>query len=722
MKNREFEALKNEICGIANRLEGPYHPSEYRLVMLPMLVLRRLDCVLEPTKEDVLAVVRGTKSRRVSEDEMDRRLGRAADPNRKHPLYNTAPSTLVQLLDDPENIAPHLTDYIAGFSPTARGIFECFNFADQIERLDAANRLLVIVDAMIGIDLHPDKVDNIRMGELFEHLLIRFNQEVGHAPADNFTPRDVVRLVANLALAGEESTDKPDVLRKIYDPVCGTGGMLAEAEKIVIERNNGVKPKIFGQDRSLEAWAICCSNMLLKDDDTANFALGDTLCEGGEGGVFEGECFDYMMANPPWRFNWGRLGGGIGREHESKGFAGRFGAGLPSNHDASLLFLQHMISKMRPYEEGSGGRTGSRIAVILGGSTLISGGAGSGSSNIRRWIIENDWLDAIVALPEQVFHSTDAHAYVWLVTNSKPRERRGKVQLIDATGFFQKMEKNLGSKRNEISKKDILRIIQVYDEFRDGDIVKMKLEGAGGSRVVSRIVANHEFGFLKIVIEHPLRMNFEASPERISRLEFQRAFTNLATMENRIGGGAEDENEMGRRLQSSVRKLLAKMEERGRYNDRLSFDFDVDEAAKSDGLSMPRTLKMAIFAALGERDPKAEICRDVGGKPEPDTELREIEYIPLPHLPPSTMGFGPDTSNDLLVELFKEHIDDYVKREVLSGFPDAWVDYKKTKIGYDIAFSPLFHVRTEPRPIPQIKKAVAKLETGIVGALQDLAA
>ena len=440
MNVQTHEELKAKIWEIANRLRGPYRPPQYRLVMLPMVVLRRLDCVLEPTKDAVLKRRDELEAKQMPEAALDRLLGKAADPNRNHALYNTSPYTFARLLGDAENIAPNLVSYINGFSATARHIFERFKFADQIEKLDASNRLFTVVKAMTDVDLHPDRIDNLQMGYLFEHLVMRFNEQSNEEAGDHFTPREVIRLMANLIYTGEQDVYKPGIFRTIYDPACGTGGMLSESEKLILSQNERAQLALFGQDYNDESWAICRSDMLIKDEDTANIVLGDTLGDGKTRDGFEGERFHYLMANPPFGVEWKDQKDAVQREHRTVGLSGRFGAGLPAIDDGSLLFLQHMISKMHPYEEGDEDQPGSKIAIVFNGSPLFSGDAGSGPSNIRRWIIENDWLDAIVALPDQLFYNTGIFTYVWLVTNRKAPERRGKVQLIDGTRLFEKDE------------------------------------------------------------------------------------------------------------------------------------------------------------------------------------------------------------------------------------------------------------------------------------------
>lgn len=725
MNMQAHDQLKSHIWEIANRLRGPYRPPQYRLVMLPIVVLRRLDCVLEPTKNAVLKEYEKLTAQNMPESAMERLLGRAADPDRKHPLYNTSPYTFERLLGDPENIAPNLVSYINGFSPTARTIFEKFKFTDQIEKLDASNRLFTIVKAMADVDLHPDRIDNLQMGYLFEHLVMRFNEQANEEAGDHFTPREVIRLMANLVYTGEQDVYTPGIFRTIYDPACGTGGMLSESEKFILGQNSQANLALHGQEYNDESWAICCSDMLIKDEDTKNIVLGDTLGDGKTGDGFEGRSFHYMLANPPFGVEWKDQKAVVEREHREMGFSGRFGAGLPAINDGSLLFLQHMIEKMHPYEGGDENATGSKIAVVFNGSPLFSGDAGSGPSNIRRWIIENDWLDAIVALPDQLFYNTGIFTYVWLVTNRKAPERRGKVQLIDGTRFFQRMKKSLNNKRNEISDDQINDLTRLYGNFRDGETADVRINGDTETRVVSRIFENREFGFLKVTVERPLRMNFEAMPERIARLDDQSAFANLAISKKRKDAKAvEVEEAAGRAEQDAIRALLSTLEAKGRYMDREAFDADVSRAAKRAGLKLAAPIKKAIFAALGERDPDAEICRDGKGREEPDSELRDTENIPLPEgtALPLLMQFGPDKPNDRLVDEFRDVIDAYMAREVLPHVGDAWVDYDKTKVGYEIPINRHFYVYKQPRPLDEIEADITALESEIAGLLKGLVA
>lgn len=728
MNIQAHEELKSKIWEIANRLRGPYRPPQYRLVMLPIVVLRRLDCVLEPTKDAVIRQHEKLVARGTAERAKHTLLGKAADPTRNYPLYNTSAYTFQKLLGDPESIAINLDNYINGFSPDARRIFERFKFSDQIEKLDASNRLFTIVKAMSEIDLNPQRIDNLQMGYLFEHLIMRFNEQANEEAGDHFTPREVIRLMANLIYTGEQDVYKPGIFRTIYDPTCGTGGMLSESEKFILGQNASANLALYGQEYNDESWAICCSDMLIKDEDTSSIVLGDTLGDGKTRDGFESQHFHYMLANPPFGVEWKDQKTTVENEHKTLGFAGRFGAGLPAIDDGSLLFLQHMIAKMHPFKENDPDRPGSKIAIVFNGSPLFSGNAGSGPSNIRRWIIENDWLDTIVALPDQLFYNTGIYTYVWLVSNRKPEERRGFVQLIDGTRFFRKMKKSLNNKRNEIADEQIDALTRLYGNYSDGETADVVIDHKTGeteTRVVSRVFENREFGFLKVTVERPLRMNFEATPERIARLDEQTAFANLATSKKRKDDKAiQREIAEGEALQQAIRELLATMEGQGRYVDREAFDTALGKAAKKAGIKLAAPIKKAILAALGERDPKAEICRDAKGNPEPDSELRDTENIPLPEGTelPLPMAFGPEKPNDELVEAFRDTIDAYMAREVLPHVPDGWVDYSKTKVGYEIPINRHFYVYKPPRPLPDIEADIRQLEGEIADLLKGLLA
>jgi type I restriction enzyme M protein len=713
--------LTGKIWEIANRLRGPYRPPQFRLVMLPIIVLRRFDCVLEPTKDKVLAEHERLIAAQTAEPAMVKLLARAADPTRKQPLYNTSPYTFQRLLDDQENIAPNLVAYINGFSENVRTIFERFKFADQIEKLDASNRLYAIVKAMADVDLHPKIVDNLQMGYLFEELVRRFNEQANEEAGDHFTPREVIRLMANLIYTGETDVYTPGIYRTIYDPTCGTGGMLSVSEAHIVSQNDAANLGLFGQEYNDESWAICCSDMLIKDEETSNIIRGDTLGDGKTQDGHPDKRFHYMLANPPFGVEWKDQKTVVEKEHKELGFSGRFGAGLPPINDGSLLFLQHMLSKRHPAPEDGG--EGSKIAIVFNGSPLFSGDAGSGPSNIRRWIIENDWLDAIIALPDQLFYNTGIFTYIWIVTNRKVPERKGTVQLIDGTRFFRKMKKSLNNKRNEIDQDQIKALTKLYGNHKDGEKATVTIDGRAEERVVSKVFPNQSFGFLKITIERPLRLNFQASSARIARLDDQTAFANLAVSKKRKNADEiEREQASGRAQQTAIRTVLESLDSARIYLDRAEFDDDLSQRAKASGVKLPAPVKKAIFAALGERDPNAEICRDSKGNPEPDSELRDTENVPLPPdaAPPAIESCRDDALTQALNDHFGDAIKAYIKAEVLPHVPDAWVDWSKTKIGYEIPINRHFYVYKPPRSLSIVEADIQTLEGEIAGLLTGL--
>lgn len=708
MNVQQHKKLTDDIWEIAKRLRGPYRPPQYRLVMLPMVVLRRLDCVLEDSIDRVHAEYTRLKAAGTPEKAMERMLARVADPDRKQPLYNTSKYTFARLTADADNIAPNLAAYIAGFSPTARAIFEKFKFSDQIEKLDESNRLFRIVQRMSEVDLHPDRVDNLQMGYLFEHLVMKFNEQANEEAGDYFTPREVIELMANVIYTGEKDVYKPGIYRSIYDPACGTGGMLSVSEKHIRNGNKAANLALFGQERNDESWAICCSDMLIKDEEIDNIIFGDTLGDGKTKDGFEGEKFHYMMANPPFGVDWKDNKQVVLKEHKTLGFNGRFGAGTPDIDDGSLLFLQHMISKMHPSpDDPDTPGDGSKIAVVFNGSPLFSGSAGGGPSSIRRWIIENDWLDAIIGLPDQLFYNTGIYTYVWMVTNRKPPERRGQVQLIDGTLFAERMDKSLNNKRHRITDQQIADLTRIYGNYRDGEqaeVVVNKKTGEKETRTVSRIFKNHEFGFLRIVVERPLRMNFQTTPERIARLD----------------GLDPDKHPV-----ADMRAVVEAMDADRLYMDLAEFDADVVATAADLDIKLGKGVRKTLWLTIGDKDQKAKECIWVGNRPEPDAELRDTENVPLPEGTqlPLPMQFGPDPQNKLngeVVTLMTPAIDAYMKAEVLPHVPDAWVDYKKTKVGYEIPFNRHFYVYKPPRELDEIEGEIETLEGEIAKLLEGL--
>jgi type I restriction enzyme M protein len=495
------EGVRNHaafIWSVADLLRGDYKQSEYGKVILPLTVIRRLDCVLEPTKQAVLDRHKLLAGRI---ENMEPVLQAVAGQQ----FYNTSPLTFTKLLDDPDTIADALQLYIGGFSETARDVIDKFEFGIQIERLRRANLLYKVIGKFADIDLHPDAVSNIEMGYLYEELIRKFSELSNETAGEHFTPREVIRLMVNLLFIDDADVlTKPGIVKTLCDPACGTGGMLSIAEDHLRSLNPQARLEVFGQELNAETYAVCRSDMMLKGQDASHITYGNSFSEDH----FEGQRFDYLLANPPFGVEWKKVEAEVRKEAETKGFNGRFGAGLPRINDGSFLFLQHMISKMKSPAEG-----GSRAAIVFNGSPLFTGAAGSGESEIRRWIIENDWLEAVVALPDQIFYNTGISTYFWVVTNRKAPERRGKVQLVDARDYFVKMRKSLGEKRKEISDSQIDEITRLYGAFAEGEKVK--------------IFPNEAFGIMRITVERPLRLRWEVTDETVTAVMATKAVQRL---------------------------------------------------------------------------------------------------------------------------------------------------------------------------------------------------
>ncbi|QOT76330.1 type I restriction-modification system subunit M [Cupriavidus basilensis] len=507
------QALSSFIWSVADLLRGDYKQSEYGRVILPFTVLRRLDCVLESTKMAVLAEFDAkTKAGLNPAPFLTRKAGQS--------FYNTSPLDLVKLLGDQDHIRQNLYAYIQAFSPAARDIFERFDFHTQVERLAKANLLYLVTEKFANIDLHPTTVDNAQMGLVFEELIRKFAEISNETAGEHFTPREVIRLMVNLLFIEDDDvlTTGNAVVRTIYDPTAGTGGMLSVAGEYLLEHNPAARLTMFGQELNDESYAICKADMLIKGQDVANIVAGNTLSEDGHGG----SKFDYMLSNPPFGVEWKKVEKAVRQEHEQKGFDGRFGPGLPRVSDGSMLFLMHLLSKMRPAQEG-----GSRFGIVLNGSPLFTGGAGSGESEIRRYVLENDLVEAIIGLPTDMFYNTGISTYVWILSNKKPDDRKGYVQLIDASSFWQKMRKSLGSKRKEMSDEHIDMVTRLFGGFLEAELATvLDAEGkevgryvvaatantpdapAGGQVKlvpISRIFKNADFGYTTITVERPLR-------------------------------------------------------------------------------------------------------------------------------------------------------------------------------------------------------------------------
>ena len=611
------------IWSVADLLRGDYKQSEYGKVILPLTVLRRLDCVLEPTKAAVLA--RAAKLRG-QVDNVEPVLCAVAGQR----FYNTSPLDFPRLLDDPAQVAGNLRAYIAGFSSGAREVLDKFDFDTQITRLARADLLYLVLSRFAEIDLHPDAVSNIEMGYLYEELVRRFSELSNETAGEHFTPREVIRLMVNLLFATDDDilTDA-GVIKTLYDPACGTGGMLSVAEDHLRILNPSARLEVFGQELNDETYAICRSDMMLKGQDASHIVAGNSFSDDGH----KAARFDYMLANPPFGVEWKKVEETVRAEHETHGFAGRFGAGLPRINDGSFLFLQHMLSKMKPPEEG-----GSRLAIVFNGSPLFSGAAGSGESEIRRWIIENDWLEAIVALPDQLFYNTGISTYFWVLTNRKRPDRRGKVQLIDARDQWVKMRKSLGDKRKEISADQIAEITRLHADFAEGERVK--------------ILPNGYFGFQRITVERPLRLRWEVTAETAESLAATKQWAKLSP-------GQQDD------LSSRLYELVGvSTTERSVMATKLG--------------ALPKAIEKQTWDALAVSDPDAPVVNNRKGEPEADPDLRDNENVTLPPIP---VTWTAHPTERLASIEYRSAVEDYMAEEVLPYVPDAWVDHSKTKIG-----------------------------------------
>jgi type I restriction enzyme M protein len=648
------------IWSVADLLRGDYKQSEYGKVILPLTVIRRLDCVLEPSKSKVLAV-------HAKYGDREPLLEAAADGNQ---FYNTSPLTLTKVLEDPAVIADQLSAYIAGFSPSARDVIEKFDFPTQIARLDRANLLYLVLSKFCDLDLHPDVMSNVEMGYLYEELIRKFSELSNETAGEHFTPREVIRLMVELLFSDDDDLlRRPQIAKTMFDPACGTGGMLSVAEERLREFNPKATLHAYGQELNAETYAVCRSDMMIKGQDADNIAYGNSFSED----AFEDDRFDYMLANPPFGVEWKKVAEAVKREHAKRGFGGRFGAGLPRINDGSFLFLQHMISKMKRPEQG-----GSRVAIVFNGSPLFTGAAGSGESEIRRWIIENDMLEAVVALPDQLFYNTGISTYFWVVTNRKSPQRQGKVQLVDARELFTKMRKSLGEKRKQLSDDQIAEIVRLYGEFTENDRVK--------------IFPNESFGFLRITVERPLRLRWEVTEETLAAFDTDAKLAKLlneaqrAALRTELVGWGEEVFTDIKRAAERVKDSLVPLGIRG------------------------KPIEKAVLDALAVRDPDAEPVTDARGNIEPDPELRDYENVPLP---PTSVSFEADPTDRLSSIEYRTAINDYMAAEVLPWVPDAWVDHTRTKIGYEIPLTRYFYKYVPPRPLAEIDAEIKQLESEI---------
>ena len=651
------------IWSIAELLRGNYKQSEYGKVVLPFTVLRRLDCVLVPTKDAVQAQLENLPEN-IDETMRETMLNMASG----HNFHNTSPFTFERLLDDPDNIAANLNNMINGFSFDARDIFiDRFNLPEQIARLDRDNLLYLIVSRFAQTDLHPDRVSNLQMGYIFEELIRRFSEQSNETAGEHFTPREVIRLMVNLLfLEDEAALTQRGIIRTLYDPACGTGGMLSIAEDYLRELNPEASLIVYGQELNDESYATCKSDMMIKGQDAKNIHPGNSFTEDG----LPDEQFDYMLSNPPFGVEWKKVASEIKDEANLFGYRGRFGAGLPRVSDGSLLFVQHMISKFNQNGDLS------RLAVVLNGSPLFTGSAGSGESEIRRWIIENDYLEAIIALPTDMFYNTGIATYIWIITNQKTPQRKGKVQLINATDFHVAMRQSLGSKRKQISDQQIAEITQLFGDFEDVQACPEK--GLFRDRV--KIFDNVDFGYQRITIERPLKRNFQVCEDRIEILKSARSFTRLPQEQ-----------------QQRILEVLGTLEGDCQYKNRDAFICILTDAFTGAQVNITTAQLKLIYQSLSEYDETADVCTNRKGEPEPDPDLRDYENVPL-----------------------RKDIDAYFAREIQPHVPGAWIDYSKTKVGYEIPFNRYFYAFKPPRELDEIDADLKGVTDGIVEMIGGL--
>jgi len=648
------------LWSIADLLRGDFKQSQYGRIILPFTLLRRMECVLEPTRE---AVIRESYAQEGRPDLVrERLLLRAAGQQ----FFNASKLTLGTLSDT--QTAADLMSYVQSFSKDAREIFEHFHFEDFVQQLAAANLLYQVVQRFAATDLSPERISNFGMGIIFEELIRKFAESSNETAGEHFTPRDIVHLTTSLVITGKDDKLKPNSIVTIYDPTAGTGGFLSEGDEYIQSISQQVTVSLHGQELNPESYAICKADMLIKGQDVTSIKLGNTLSNDQLAGPEHR--FDFMLSNPPFGVEWKKVQRQITDEHSEKGFNGRFGPGLPRVSDGSLLFLLHLVSKMRDPREG-----GSRIGIILNGSPLFTGSAGSGESEIRRYLLQNDLVEAIIALPTDMFYNTGIATYVWVLSNHKAAVRQGKVQLIDGSQHFAKMRKSLGSKRQYLTEEQIDELVRLYGRFEE--------------TAQSKIFPVEAFGYRRITVERPLRLNFQTSAERIAKVLEEKAIEKM-------------EAPARKRLIEALQTMDASV----LHRNREQFSKLLKKALNAHDVSPSTPERKAILNGLSERDPEADICT-TKGKPEPDTGLRDNENVPL-----------------------GESVYDYFEREVKPHVPDAWIDESKRDeqdgevgvVGFEIPFNRHFYVFQPPRPLEEIDRDLKACTDRIKQMIEGLSA
>ncbi|MEU1970939.1 class I SAM-dependent DNA methyltransferase [Microbacterium sp. NPDC019599] len=639
------------IWNAADILRGTYKQHQYGDVILPFTVLSRLDAVLAPTKQAVLAASEGYGP----DDEPPQAMLRA---KAQHPysFHNRSRHDLKSLTGDPDNLEKNLRDYVQAFSPNVRDIFDKYKLEDTILDLAAHDLLLQVLQHFAKANLHPDAVSNEQMGHIFEELIRKFAEASNETAGEHFTPREVIELMVSLLVDADESLMTPGIVREVYDPTAGTGGMLSVAADRIHDHNAKAHVNLLGQEINPASYAICKADMVVKGQPIDNIVLGNTLTDP----AFEGRTFHYGLSNPPFGVDWKQYRQQIETEHTVAGFAGRFGPGLPRVSDGSLLFLMHLIAKLREPKPGEAAAVAGRGAIVLNGSPLFTGGAGSGESNIRKWILESDYLEAIVGLPTDMFYNTGIATYVWVLNKDKPANRRGLVQLIDATGMFEKMRKSIGSKRRKLSAAHIREITKLFTEFAESKH--------------SKIFRTTDFFYRTITVERPLRLNYAVTATRVEKALASRALSKL---------DAATLAALRAALLSTASPAVAELvEASSRFvsTNRAEFTRSLTATLTDAGITLSPTQLKSLVSELGEPDDEGELVT-VAGKPAPDASRRDTENVP-----------------------WDEDIHAYLEREVKPFVPDAWIDESKTKEGAEIPFTRHFYEYVPPRPLEEIDR------------------
>lgn len=665
-----MSVLSSFVWSVADTLRGPYAEAEYGSVILPFTVLRRLECVMAPhrdTMAEIVAQHSGEQQRR-THLKLKTRTADSAGLS----FWTTSEYTLEKALQDPDNLAENLIDYVGGFSANL-DVFKSFDFENVIRTLEARNRVAQVTRHFEGIDLSPDAVSNADMGDLFENLIYRFAESANDGAGQFYTPRDVVRLLVDLVYAEDtEALRDRGTVRSIYDPTVGTGGMLTVADEHLHGLNPDASTALFGQEINPRTYAICKADLLIRGQDPSNVRQGDTLIVDR----FKDRGFDYVLSNPPFGTDWKAVESEVKKEH-ARGGQGRFAPGVPAVGDAAMLFLLHVASKMRDVDEtGRGGKAG----IVLNGSPLFNGGAGSGPSNIRGHMLENDLVEAIVALPNDMFYNTGIATYLWILSNAKSTERKGSVQLIDATKLESRMRKSIGSKRIEISDEDRQAIVRAFvgDEVTDSVSVPVK------------VFTNRDFAYWTVSVERPLQLRFECSPERIGAVAEHKALGKIAGLTDALESFGDEP-----------------------YLNREKFNKEVANHLRNCGVALTTAHRKTLWQTIGVHDETADICLYTSGtrkgEPEADPALRDTENVPF--------GWGghPKTHDSR-----EETVQAYFDAEVKPHVDNAWIEWSKTKTGYEIPFTRHFYTYEPPRPLVEIDADLERVVGEIMTLLREV--